>query len=87
MTHRNAPLAVEGRQRAVDQVLKHNRPIAHVAAQFHIARSTLSKWVGRYRQYGPNGLEDRSSAPRRVVDRIKLDTGACGTRMTQMVRN
>ena len=74
MTHRNAPLTVEGRQRAVDQVLKHNRPIAHVAAQFHIARSTLSKWVGRYRQYGPNGLEDRSSAPRRVPNRLPAHT-------------
>ena len=43
MTHRNAPLTVLGRQRAVDQVIDRGRPIAHVAAEFHIARSTLSK--------------------------------------------
>ena len=44
MTHRNAPLTVLGRQRAVAQVNEAGRPIAHVAAEFRIARSTLSKW-------------------------------------------
>lgn len=63
MTHRNAPLTVLGRQRAVAQVLERERPIAHVAAEFHIARATLSKWVARYREQGATGLEDRSSAP------------------------
>ncbi|MBB5832651.1 transposase [Brachybacterium aquaticum] len=63
MTHRNAPLTVIGRQRAVAQVIERGRPIAHVAAEFHIARSTLSKWVSRYRDHGEAGLEDRSSAP------------------------
>ncbi|MDK9660563.1 IS481 family transposase [Propionibacterium freudenreichii] len=63
MTHRNAPLTVLGRQRAVAQVLERGRPIAHVAQEFHIARSTLSKWVARYRKHGQTGLVDRSSAP------------------------
>lgn len=63
MAHRNAPLTVLGRQRAADQVLERGRPIAHVAAEFHIARSTLSKWVDRHRADGDTGLEDRSSAP------------------------
>lgn len=64
MTHRNAPLSVEGRRRAVEETVHGGRPIAHVAAEFHIARSTLSKWVARYRDQGVEGLEDRSSAPR-----------------------
>src|SRR5690625_3819898 len=63
MHHRNAPLTVVGRQRAVVQVVDFGRPIAHVAAEFHIARATLSKWVGRFREHGQPGLEDRSSAP------------------------
>lgn len=63
MTHRNAPLTCIGRHRAVTEVLQRGRPIAHVAAEFHIARSTLSKWVARYRSGGPAALEDRSSAP------------------------
>lgn len=62
MTHRNSPLTVLGRQRTVAQVIEHGRPIAHVAAKFHIARATLSKCVGRYRAAGAAGLEDRSSA-------------------------
>src|SRR5699024_6200654 len=62
MTHRNAPLTVLGRERAVDQVIRKGRPIAHVAAEFHIARATLSKWVARYRDHGVPGLEVRSCA-------------------------
>ncbi|MGP5254421.1 helix-turn-helix domain-containing protein, partial [Brachybacterium alimentarium] len=58
MHHRNAPLTVVGRQRAVAQVVDSGRPIAHVAAEFHIARTTLSKWVGRYRDQGEGGLQD-----------------------------
>lgn len=70
MTHRNAPLTMLGRQRAVDQVLGRGRPIAHVAAEFHIARATLSKWVARYRADGTAGLEDRSSAPTQCPQRL-----------------
>ena len=67
---RNAPLTVLGRQRAVAQVIGKGRPIAHVAAEFHIARATLSKWVSRYRDHGVVGLEDRSSAPAERPSRL-----------------
>ena len=67
MAHRNAPLTVLGSQRAVTEVLERGRPIAHVAAEFHIARATLSKWVARYRDRGSAGLVDHSSAPRRAA--------------------
>lgn len=70
MTHRNAPLTVLGRQRAVTEVLGKGRPIAHVAAEFHIARATLSKWVARYSDRGSAGLEDRSSAPANRPSRL-----------------
>ena len=63
MTHRNAPLTPEGRRRAVEEVLDRGRPVSHVAGEFRISRTTLSKWVGRYRAHGPAGLEDASSAP------------------------
>ena len=72
MHHRNAPLTVVGRQRAVAQVIDSDRPIAHVAAEFHIARTTLSKWVGRYRDHGEAGLEDRSSAPANRPTRLPI---------------
>ncbi len=61
-----------GRQRAVDLVIRGGRPIAHVAAEFHIARSTLSKWVARYREHGEPGLQDRSSAPAHRPSRLPV---------------
>ena len=61
MHHRNAPLTVVGRQWAVAQVADVGRPIAHVAAEFRIARTTLSKWVGRFREHGELGLQERSA--------------------------
>lgn len=62
MSHRNAPLTPEGRYRLVMRV-QAGRPIAHVAAEAGIARSTLSKWVNRYRAEGEAGLLDRPSVP------------------------
>lgn len=61
MTHRNAPLTVEGRRRLIERC--HDRPIAHIAAEMGISRQCASKWVNRYRKYGELGLQDRSSTP------------------------
>lgn len=70
MSHRNAPLSVEGRRRLV--VRCRTRPIAHVAAEMGISRATSartpmawspSKWVNRYRRHGEIGLLDRPSTP------------------------
>ncbi|NKY54559.1 IS481 family transposase, partial [Nocardia vermiculata] len=61
MTHRNAPLSVEGRRRLIRRCQA--RPIAHVAAEMGISRQCASKWVNRHRQYGELGLMDRSSSP------------------------
>lgn len=61
MSHRNAPLTIEGRHRLVLRC--QHRPIAHVAAEAGVSRQCLSKWVNRYREHGQAGLADRSSAP------------------------
>lgn len=61
MSHRNAPMSVEGRRRLV--VRCQSRPIAHVAAEMGISRACASKWVNRYRRYGELGLQDRPSTP------------------------
>ena len=52
MTHRNSPLTPAGRLRLVQRVERDGRPIAHVAAEAGVARSTLTKWVYRYRDDG-----------------------------------
>jgi transposase len=61
MTHRNAPLSIEGRRRLVERCQA--RSIAHVAAEMGISRACASKWVNRYRRHGELGLHDRSSTP------------------------
>lgn len=61
MSHRNAPLSVEGRRRLIQRCM--SRPIAHVAAEMGISRACASKWVNRYRRYGATGLYERSSVP------------------------
>jgi hypothetical protein len=62
VTHRNAPLTVEGRRRLVERC--QTRPIAHVAAEMGIYRQCASTWVYRHRKYGDLGRQDRSSAPK-----------------------
>ena len=61
MTHRNAPLSIEGRRRLVQRC--QHRPIAHVAAEMGISRACASKWVNRHRRLGELGLHDRASTP------------------------
>lgn len=72
MSHRNAPLSVEGRRRLVRRC--QDRPIAHVAAEMGISRSCASKWVGRHRRYGDLGLHDRPSTPHRQPTRTPGET-------------
>ena len=61
MTHRNSPLSPEGRRRLVERYRV--RPVAHVAAEMGISRSTAAKWVNRYGRYAELGLLDRPSTP------------------------
>jgi len=78
--HRNAPLTAEGRRRLVARVLEEGRPQSHVAAESHLARATVRKWVSRFRVGGDAALVDRSSRPHRcstqtdsaVVARIEV---------------
>lgn len=61
--HGNARLTVRARLEMVNQVLS-GWPQAEVARQFRVSRATVSKWLGRYRSEGEEGLLDRSSRPR-----------------------
>jgi transposase InsO family protein len=53
----------------VEQVMAQDRSIALAAEAAGVSERTCAKWVARYRQAGPEGLLDRSSAPRRVHNR------------------
>ncbi|WBP90699.1 IS481 family transposase [Kitasatospora cathayae] len=62
MSHRNARLTVHGRRLLVERV-RAGRPVAHVAAEMGISRTTAHKWVRRWRAEGEAGLHDRPSRP------------------------
>jgi transposase InsO family protein len=67
--HANAPLGPKGRERMVLRVIEHGWSLAAAAEAAGVSDRTCSKWLARYRQHGPIGLLDRSSAPNRVPHR------------------
>jgi transposase InsO family protein len=65
MAHRRAKLTVFGRQLLVDRIGLEGMSVALAAEMSGISRQTASKWLRRYREAGPAGLEDGSSRPHR----------------------
>ena len=72
MSHANARLTVHGRRLLCERVLAGHR-VADVAAQLGCSRTTVYKWLARYRLEGETGLSDRSSRPRRSPRRIACE--------------
>jgi transposase InsO family protein len=66
--HGNAALSWHGRRRLARQVVVEGWTLAAAAAA-GVSVRCARKWVGRYRLEGERGLQDRSSAPRRVANR------------------
>ncbi|MBT2384661.1 IS481 family transposase [Streptomyces sp. ISL-11] len=84
MSHRNARLTLHGRRILVDRV-RSGRPVAHVAAEMGISRTTAHKWVHRWRAEGEPGLRDRSSRPRTTPHRTPpaVEARVCELRTTR----
>ena len=61
--HANARLTPEGRRVLCERIAS-GRPVAHVAAEMGISRTTGYRWWRRYQSEGSAGLVDRSSRPR-----------------------
>ncbi|QPP10737.1 IS481 family transposase [Streptomyces bathyalis] len=72
MSHRNARLTVHGRRLLVERV-RSGFPVAHVAAQMGVSRTTAHKWMRRFAAEGDTGLADRSSRPHRLPNRTPPD--------------
>lgn len=68
MAHANARLTVHGRRLLVERILAGHRP-ADVAHQLGCSRATTYKWLHRFHQEGPAGLNDRPSRPHRCPHR------------------
>ncbi len=54
VSHRNAPLSIEGRRRLVQRC--QSRPIAYVVAGMGISRRCASKWVNHFRRTNLNNV-------------------------------
>jgi len=69
VAHANARLNLHGRRLLVERVIRHGRPVAHVAKELGISRQCAHRWVARYRCEGGAGLVERSSRPHRCPRR------------------
>ncbi len=81
MVHGNARLTALTRRELVQQVAG-GWPVAEVARQFRVSRSTAYKWVRRYCQGGRAALEDRPSRPHSCPRRTPapLESQICAIR-------
>jgi transposase-like protein len=76
MAHANARLTPAGRLTLVGRIAAQpRRPIAHIAHEMGVSRTTAYRWWGRYQQLGEAGLVDRPSiplrSPRRTAARLE----------------
>jgi transposase InsO family protein len=71
--HRNAALSWSGRRRLAEQVVEQGWTLTRAAEAAGVSVRCARKWVGRYRLEGERGLDDRSSAPRRVANRTPAE--------------
>ena len=63
MVHARARLTPFGRLLLVSRVLEHGWSVPAAAESLGVSRATAHKWLGRFREEGIGGLQDRSSAP------------------------
>ena len=71
--HANAPFGPKGRLTMVRRVTEQGWSLAEAAEAAGVSERTVSKWTGRYRAEGEEGLWDRSSEPRSVPHRTPED--------------
>jgi len=71
--HANAPLTPAGR-RILCERIETGRPVAHVAAEMGISRTTAYRWWNRWILEGEAGLVDRRSRPHHSPHRLPVRT-------------
>ena len=62
-THANAALTPRARLKLARLIVEHGWPPARAAERYDVSWRTAKKWADRYRDEGPAGMLDRSSAP------------------------
>ena len=86
MGHRNARLNVRGRWLLIQRVVDQDRPVAHVARELGVSRQCAHRWVNRFRQAGPAGLQDRSARPHRSPRQTPVELEARVLELRQTAR-
>src|SRR5215210_619757 len=71
--HRNARTCPSSRRLIAQRALEESWTLTAAAEAAGVSEPTARKWVRRYREQGEAGLQDRSSAPRRVANRTPKD--------------
>jgi transposase len=82
--HRNAALSWRGRRELACRVVVDGWTLMAAAEAAGVSVRCARKWVGRYRLEGDQGLDDRSSAPRRVANRTPADRVAVIVALRQL---
>jgi transposase InsO family protein len=71
--HGNARTCVHSRSLIVRRVCEQGWTVAAAAEAAGVSERTAFKWLARYRAEGQAGLDDRSSAPRRIPRRTPVE--------------
>ena len=69
-THKNARLTPYSREELARRVLQEGTTVRDATAAFGVSRTTVRKWITRFRAEGADGLENRSSRPHRLHSSI-----------------
>ncbi len=72
--HPNAKTTPYNRELMVRRVLEQAEPVKDTAEALGVSVRTVHKWLRRYREHGVDGLQDRSSRPRRCPRRTPAST-------------
>jgi transposase InsO family protein len=68
--HKNARTTPFGRAVMVRRVLEERWTVTAAAAAFEVSGRTVRKWLARFRSEGAAGLQNRSSAPHLVANKL-----------------
>jgi transposase InsO family protein len=71
--HRNARTCPKSRRLLVERILDQQWSLTEAAAAAGVSERTARKWVARFKAEDGGGLEDRSSAPKRIPHRTSAD--------------
>ena len=68
--HKNARTTPFGRAVMIRRVLQEGWSVTAVAASFEVSTRTVRKWLARFHREGRAGLDNRSSAPHLVANKL-----------------